>query len=235
MAPKPGLQVVSSTSPTVEPASTSLDNTLADDAMPLDEEIWHEQATPKQMDGLAGDVEASEPPAKLMKLIAAAAVLGIAAIGLIVLQFSGGPSASNADQNLLVNAAEAAPSESASREPLVQDQNATEQEPTSALVAQIAAGTLAALRNGQSTGADTAAVGVSAHAGPSPISNQGSAAGNGLYSMVLVALEQGQSVSYIDRMVNEAYQANEVTVPDLLLTATGEVNTKALLALFGTN
>lgn len=56
---------------------------------------------------------------------------------------------------------------------------------------------------------------------------------SGLYAMVLTALQQGQSPQYIDQLINEAHRANKVAVPTLLLTASGEVDTTALLTLFG--
>jgi hypothetical protein len=164
---------------------------------------------------------------KMIKLSAAAAVLGVVAIALTFLQFFGSesegqtvsqgfaPVVSSADANRL----------SATRAP----QPAIGTGDNSAdIVAQITAGTLAALRNGP---AKTPTSPVSATAVASAPMDLG--ASNGLYAMVLTALQQGQSRQYIDQMVNEAHRSQKVEVPALLLTSSGEVNTTALLTLFG--
>ncbi|MFW8635551.1 hypothetical protein [Cribrihabitans pelagius] len=91
-----------------------------------------------------------------------------------------------------------------------------------ALVARITAGTLAALRTPRSAGPQPAAA-----APPAPLEN-----GSPLYRMVATAAAQGQSQTYIDRMVNAAYAADEVSVPAVLIGADGQVDTATLLALF---
>ncbi|MEP2716519.1 hypothetical protein [Pseudophaeobacter sp.] len=174
---------------------------------------------------------------KLIKLIAAAAVLGIAAIALTFLQFSGSGEAANSQNlsaiqrfNPVISAAGASPLTDAASVP----EAASGTQDSSALVAQITAGTLAALRSTSAQTAQTPAI-------PANVSGSGAAAAspvvtgeaNGLYAMVLAALQQGQSTQYIDQMVNDAYRNQQVAVPAVLLTASGEVNTPALLTLFG--
>lgn len=51
-----------------------------------------------------------------------------------------------------------------------------------------------------------------------------------LHSMVLGALQQGQSEGYIDALVNDAAQKGRVEVPSALVTAEGRVDTALLLS-----
>lgn len=170
------------------------------------------------------------PPMKMIKLIAAATVLGVAAIALTFLQFSGSDQVENSEDSTAsqgFNAVIAAAGASTLPTVATPESAAQKDGNTSDIVAQITAGTLAALRNGS----DTATV-----ATPSATQVQSEVAmgdANGLYAMVLTALQQGQSRQYIDQMVNEAHRAQEVKVPAVLLTSSGDVNTSALLTLFG--
>lgn len=243
IAPKPGFQVVSSNAAPME-ADVSEVNDRPDADLVAKPETASNQASWLAREGYEAEpahndeVTNNEPPLKLIKLVAAAAVLGVAAIVLTVLQFSGSPSETSGDQaaagqdgNRIIAAATSGVPSTAER--LGGTSAASEQEQTSALVAQIAAGTLAALRNGRADSIGNSVEGSSATSGLTPVSNQSAGQGNGLYAMVLAALEQGQSESYIDQMVNEAYRTEQVTVPALLLTASGKVDTKALLTLFG--
>jgi hypothetical protein len=169
---------------------------------------------------------------KLIKLIAAAAVSTLAAITLTFLQFSGpekepsgqrsasflssNPVIAAADARTLPTTATAMTSGSAGRD-------------GADLVAQMTAGTLAVLRNGTPKNPEK----TSQTSGQTPEQTTGMAEASGLYAMVLTALQQGQSPQYIDQLINEAHRANKVAVPTLLLTASGEVDTTALLTLFG--
>ncbi|GAA6197948.1 hypothetical protein NBRC116598_33930 [Pseudophaeobacter arcticus] len=164
---------------------------------------------------------------QMIKLIAAAAVLGVAAIVLTFLQFSGSDDAVQ-DQPLAASQAGSRGVATAGASTLPAASGAlggTLAGGDSAdIVAQITAGTLAALRSGQ----------VKAPAAPATAQAPlGLEQTNGLYAMVLTALQQGQSRQYIDQMVNEAHRTQRVQVPALLLTSAGEVNTTALLTLFG--
>ncbi|WP_297340802.1 hypothetical protein [Pseudophaeobacter sp.] len=164
---------------------------------------------------------------QMIKLIAAAAVLGVAAIVLTFLQFSGSEDAVQ-DQPLAASqggsrgvataGASTLPAASGALGGTLAGGDSAD------IVAQITAGTLAALRSGQ---VKTPAAPATAQA---PL---GLDQTNGLYAMVLTALQQGQSRQYIDQMVNEAHRTQRVQVPALLLTSAGEVNTTALLTLFG--
>lgn len=167
---------------------------------------------------------------QMIKLIAAAAVLGVAAIVLTFLQFAGSDDAVQ-DQPLAASqggsrgvataGASTLPAASGALGGTLAGGDSAD------IVAQITAGTLAALRNGQ----------VKAPAAPAAPATAQAPLGldqtNGLYAMVLTALQQGQSRQYIDQMVNEAHRTQRVQVPALLLTSAGEVNTTALLTLFG--
>ncbi|WP_083100477.1 hypothetical protein [Pseudophaeobacter leonis] len=184
------------------------------------------------------------PPLKLIKLIAAAAVSGIVAITLTVLQFSGpekelsGPrSAALLSANPVMAAAGAG---TLAATATAGTSGATGQD-TADLVSHITAGTLAALRNGTAKNPDK-----STETSPQPLAQEtsqvtgtttgaatGTADTNGLYALVLSALQQGQSHRYIDQLVNEAHRSDKVAVPSVLLTTPGEVNTLALLTLFG--
>ncbi|OIQ46170.1 MAG: hypothetical protein BM558_00880 [Roseobacter sp. MedPE-SW] len=167
---------------------------------------------------------------KMIKLIAAAAVLGIAAIALTFLQFSGSDSeiqggglAGASGYSPVIAAADAG---TLSTTPVAQLAAASDAN-NADIVAQITAGTLAALRNGTPK---SYAAALPETAAPTSV-NMGEV--SGLYAMVLTALEQGQSRQYIDQMVNDAHRTQKVAVPALLLTSSGEVNTDALLTLFG--
>lgn len=238
VTPKPGLQVVASTEPQDSVEASVVEPVLEKEASPSFissgrlsrvEAAWQpedntEASSPQSLDGAT-----NEPPLKLVKLVAAAAVLGVVTLGLVVLQFTGASSEGANAQERTANT-EIAPAPSARTLEIAETlQVDPQQEQSSALVAQIAAGTLAALRNGQSGGPGSTAV-----EAPS-VSSQSGAPQGGLYGMVLSALEQGQSERYIDQMVNEAYRAQKVTVPALLIKASGDVDTKALLTLFGEN
>lgn len=52
----------------------------------------------------------------------------------------------------------------------------------------------------------------------------------GLENIIISALGQGQSQSYIDALVNQAARSGDITVPDQLITPDGRVNTTALLS-----
>jgi nucleoid-associated protein YgaU len=54
--------------------------------------------------------------------------------------------------------------------------------------------------------------------------------GPALESMVLGALQQGQSEGYIDALVNDAAKEGKVEVPQGLVTAEGRVDTALLLS-----
>ncbi|WP_293573543.1 hypothetical protein [Phaeobacter sp.] len=96
-----------------------------------------------------------------------------------------------------------------------------------ALVAQMTAGTLAALRSG---GADQTAAAAPATQAVAP--ETAAQPHTALYGMVLRAVGQGQSPEYIDQLVNEAYRAQSITVPAALIDANGRVDTTTILALF---
>lgn len=88
-------------------------------------------------------------------------------------------------------------------------------------MARITVGTLAALRSKQP---------VTTPAQPTAaIPADG---GTALYNMVRTAAAQGQSVAYIDQLVNGAYQRREISVPASLIGPDGRVDTAALLTLF---
>ena len=255
VAPRPGLQVVTSNTAETEDAADVADaaghealnsaSWLQEAEISADEAEARPEArsgTSKSDDSHIGDPEISDPdapdgpPMKLIKLVAAAAVLGVAATVLAVLQFAGSGDEALAEQNAaaaVVGVANAATVELSTDSGLVGQDG-------SDIVAQITAGTLAALRTTPNTGSKTGqvagAVKASASASdPVPVAI-GQAitteAPNALYAMVLQAVQQGQSAYYIDQMVNEAYRANQVVVPAVLLTASGAVDTKTLLTLF---
>lgn len=166
-------------------------------------------------------------PMKLIKLIAAAAALGVTAIALAFLQFSDADEAAHTAENTaaplnpVVTAAVASTPTGPTAASGVLDSDGND------LVAQITAGTLAALRKNAESAKAQATL-----ASAEPTTTGGSTSKNALYNMVLQAIEQGQSVQYIDRMVNEAHQNKSVTVPALLLTDNNRVDTQALLTLF---
>ncbi|MFS4581473.1 hypothetical protein [Phaeobacter sp. C3_T13_0] len=187
------------------------------------------------MPGLSGIFARVSPIAKLG---AAAAVLASLAIVLAVLQFGPDQTAEvNADKprvaQLLTPQAlagldpSATPNERAAAEELLTAavETAAPLSAEDALVAQMTAGTLAALRRGSEeakpavqTAAATGATASQAH--------------TALYSLVLRAAGQGQSPAYIDQMVNDAYQSQAITVPAALIGADGRVDTATILALF---
>ena len=53
---------------------------------------------------------------------------------------------------------------------------------------------------------------------------------NSLQSLVAKALQEGQNDAYIDALLNEAAQAGDVSVPAMLVTSDGRVDTSTLLA-----
>ena len=53
---------------------------------------------------------------------------------------------------------------------------------------------------------------------------------NDLQTLVAWALKEGQSDSYIDALLNEAASAGQITVPNMLVTSDGRVDTATLLA-----
>lgn len=248
VVPKPRLQVVKPVTiegedratPMPEDCQAAPERTDPDEAAPgvqpaapAAPATWNQGFSEARNDPQTIDSELlppQEPPMKMIKLIAAAAVLGIAAIALTFLQFSGSDTAGQndaltADQDFspVIAAADASTLPAAAAlltAPQAAGNNAD-------IVAQITAGTLQALRNGSETVATTTAS--SAPKQPAVATGEP----NGLYAMVLTALQQGQSRQYIDQMVNEAHRAQQVTVPAVLLTSSGEVNTSALLTLFG--
>lgn len=253
VVPKPGLQVVAphqaevaslvSNSPDitaldpvrVAPARTDPDSIVLETqpAAPATPAPWNTGFSEGSGDSQPIDSDILPPAGlsmKMIKLIAAAAVLGIAAIVLTFLQFSGADTVVQsqglaAPQGFApaIAAADASTLPAANR-PL----QAPVSDGTSAdMVAQITAGTLAALRNGPAESPAT----VASEAVASAAMDLGET--TGLYAMVLTALQQGQSRQYIDQMVNEAHRSQQVEVPALLLTSSGEVNTSALLTLFG--
>lgn len=231
VAPKSGLQVVASSDLQANRGTSKVEKAATKE---IDQPPSSASAAPWQGmeaddlgSSLVGQGEANDTSLKLVKLVAAASALGVAAIVLLVLQFSGS-TAEPTDGSAVATAAAQAATVPAPEVSAVA-QAGVQQEQTSAMVAQIAAGTLAALRAGQSNGPGTSASSASNVAVPAVAEDQA----NGLYAMVLTALEQGQSKSYIDQLVNEAHRAGEVTVPALLITASGEVDTAALLTLFG--
>ncbi|OIQ40399.1 MAG: hypothetical protein BM560_12930 [Roseobacter sp. MedPE-SWde] len=194
---------------------------------------WNEGFTERADEMTPIDSVILPPPGlsmKMIKLIAAAAVLGIAAIALTFLQFSrsdseiqGGGMAGASGYSPVIAAADAG---TLSTSPVAQLATASDAN-NADIVAQITAGTLAALRNGTSK---SPAAALPETAAPTSL-NIGEV--SGLYALVLTALEQGQSRQYIDQMVNDAHRSQKVAVPALLLTSSGEVNTDALLTLFG--
>ncbi|AFO86062.1 hypothetical protein D1821_00170 [Phaeobacter inhibens] len=172
----------------------------------------------------------------IMKLGAAAAVLGFFAVGLAVLQFGPDETADTAgDQphvaRLLTPQAlagldpSATPSERAAAEELLTAavETAAPLSAEDAMVAQMTAGTLAALRRGSAATPSGEAV------QPATPASQAHTA---LYSLVLRAVGQGQSPAYIDQMVNDAYRSETITVPGALIGADGRVDTATILALF---
>ncbi|AHD07818.1 hypothetical protein [Phaeobacter gallaeciensis] len=172
----------------------------------------------------------------IVKLGAAAAVLGFFAVGLAVLQFGPDETADTAgDQprvaRLLTPQAlagldpSATPTERAAAEELLTAavETAAPLSAEDAMVAQMTAGTLAALRRG------SAATPSAEAAQPAPPAAQAHTA---LYSLVLRAVGQGQSPAYIDQMVNDAYRSETITVPAALIGVDGRVDTATILALF---
>ncbi|ATG41985.1 hypothetical protein PhaeoP18_00008 [Phaeobacter piscinae] len=172
----------------------------------------------------------------IVKLGAAAAVLGLFAVGLAVLQFGPDETAETAvDQprvaRLLTPQAlagldpSATPSERAAAEELLTAavETAAPLSAEDAMVAQMTAGTLAALRRGSAV---TPSADAEQPAAPA------SQAHTALYSLVLRAVGQGQSPAYIDQMVNDAYRSETITVPAALIGADGRVDTATILALF---
>ncbi|APG45472.1 hypothetical protein PhaeoP97_00008 [Phaeobacter porticola] len=172
----------------------------------------------------------------IIKLGAAAAVLALLAAGLAVLQFGGSdvaeaPTDRPRVAQLLTPQAlagldpSATPTERAAADVLMTAavETAAPLSAEDALVAQMTAGTLAALRRG-SDASKPAAV--------TRDTTSASQAHTALYSMVLRAVGQGQSPAYIDQMVNDAYRSQTITVPAALIGADGRVDTATILALF---
>ena len=56
-----------------------------------------------------------------------------------------------------------------------------------------------------------------------------SLAESALELLVVQALKEGQSDSYIDTIVNEAARAGTIAVPQVLVTSDGKVDTSVLL------
>ena len=227
VSPRPGLQVVASNEPRDETAAQSATTGASD----LDNQTvasWNDgQAMTPDTTQIAADYAVSNgPPMKLIKLLAAAAALGLAAITLAFLQFSGGASDSAETSvepladNPVLNAAQASTPVGPTASSGVIDAEGKD------LVAQITVGTLAALRKNAGSPQVQAVLNTAPAQSGTPTTQ------NALYAMVLRAVEQGQSVQYIDQMVNAAYRNNQVTVPALLLTADNRVDTQALLTLF---
>lgn len=198
---------------------------------------WNDGFQTGPADPVSIDAEAMPLPGlslKMIKLIAAAAVLGFAAITLIVLQFSGSGKtgqvqASAKGYSSLIAAAGASPLVDGTAPVSARSPGGAGAD----IVAQMTAGTLAVLRNAPKSTPTATPASAAPEGGQTGASLSTSAANNGLYAMVLTALQQGQSRQYIDQMVNEAHRAQVVEVPAVLLTASGEVNTGALLTLFG--
>lgn len=246
VASRPGLQVVASNEPALaEPVSADSDAAQERFATaswlkePSDAEASAHRAAMQAEVGSETEVDtqpysdpqiATGPSMKLIKLMAAAGALAVAAIILAFLQFSGpaedaaGTEVASAQTSAVLNAASASTLKTTTADSAVADSVSSD------LVAQITAGTLAALRTGASNRSTSGGETVARSQGGAvaPTSEQPTA----LYAMVMQAVQQGQSVQYIDRLVNEAYQANEITVPPVLLTNAGTVDTKTLLTLF---
>ncbi|WP_162930140.1 hypothetical protein [Pseudophaeobacter sp. EL27] len=240
VVPKPGLKVVATgKADTASPPETVMSEpeTVAPDSLDLEvtpaapapSMPWNDgfSEAPREAQSIESEPLLSQGPSmKMIKLIAAATVLGVSAIALTFLQFSGSKGETQGEGqvaaqsfNPVISAAGAStlPAVSALATTSATGGNSAD------IVAHITAGTLAALRNGST---ETSSTGVAA----TPVATGES---NGLYAMVLTALEQGQSRQYIDQMVNDAHRSQQVEVPAVLLTSTGEVNTGALLTLFG--
>jgi hypothetical protein len=253
VVPTPALQVVdphpsdaanlgASSSDFVAPDTGPFEPVTADQDSSVQE--GHSAAAPQSASWSAELAEASAasspidstlllPPGlsmQMIKLIAAAAVLGVAAIVLTFLQFSGSDDAvqdqplagsQGGSRGVAKAGASTLPAASGALGGTLAGGDSAD------IVAQITAGTLAALRSGQ---VKTPAAPAAPATAQAPL---GLDQTNGLYAMVLTALQQGQSRQYIDQMVNEAHRTQRVQVPALLLTSAGEVNTTALLTLFG--
>ena len=120
--------------------------------------------------------------------------------------------------SVLASAAVAAPAPAPVSTPEAKAPSATDQ-----LLAQMTAGTLAALR--KQTEATAAATTAAAPAAES----------SALYALVLKAVSQGQSDAYVDRLLNEAHKSGEVTIPAALIRQDGSVDTATILTVFTGN
>lgn len=164
-------------------------------------------------------------------LIIAAAAVGIVILGLVGLGVAGsdGPqaTASLTATAEVGDASSAIGTVTASQTALQVTKAAeTSVEPLSAsdqMIAKMTAGTLAALRGKPASEAST----------PEPAATAAeTAAVSALYNLVITAVSQGQSETYIDQLVNDAYANAQIAVPKGLILADGRVDTKAILALF---
>lgn len=70
-------------------------------------------------------------------------------------------------------------------------------------------------------------VGIGGATGKAPVATKPK---TGLQSLVAAALKEGQSDAYIDALVNEAAISGSVSVPTMLVTSDGKVDTATLLA-----
>lgn len=94
------------------------------------------------------------------------------------------------------------------------------------LMSKMTAETLAALR----TPAPVAPPAVAS--GQSNVSGRPIVGGSDLYQLVMTAHAQGQSATYIDRLLNDAYLRGQISVPRGLVRADGRVDTDTILSLF---
>lgn len=198
---------------------------------------FHGRGTATHAEGPKKSFLGLPPLTPIMKLGGAAAALGVVAVVLMVMQF--GPDETSVDSAQKPKVAQlltpqalaglepsATPAERTAAAQLLTAaaESAAPLGAEDALVAQMTAGTLAALRSGGSKSTSTAAETTA----PASASQTHTA----LYGMVLRAVGQGQSPAYIDQMVNEAYRTQAITVPPTLIDAEGRVDTATILALF---
>lgn len=88
-------------------------------------------------------------------------------------------------------------------------------------VAQMTAGTIAALRSG-----------TTAHSEPAAVESDAKLAAATLFSMVLDATAKDLSMPEIDHMLNVAYTDGSIKVPAPFLLSSGRVNTGAIMTAF---
>lgn len=73
--------------------------------------------------------------------------------------------------------------------------------------------------------------GIGAITGQSVLASGGApAAASALELLVVQALKEGQNDAFIDTLVNEAAKAGKISVPDILVTSSGDVDTAVLLS-----